>query len=93
MSASRQDGAVLSHDRPPGGDLEEQCAALPGRRHGRHRPRRPWPASASSATTTRSCRPWAVFRFAAQVRLLDRHAKQQGLYRYAAAEPEEMVFL
>jgi hypothetical protein len=29
----------------------------------------------------------------AQVRLLDRHAKQQGLYRSAAAEPEEMVFL
>jgi hypothetical protein len=28
----------------------------------------------------------------AQVRLLDRHAKQQGLYRYAT-EPEEKVFL
>jgi hypothetical protein len=28
----------------------------------------------------------------AQVRLLDRHAKQQGLYRSSAAEPEEKVF-
>jgi hypothetical protein len=28
----------------------------------------------------------------AQVRLLDRHAKQQGLHRYAT-EPEEKVFL
>ena len=27
-----------------------------------------------------------------QVRLLDRHAKQQGLYRSATAEPEEKVF-
>jgi hypothetical protein len=31
--------------------------------------------------------------FGAQLRLLDRYAKQQGLYRYAAAEPEEKVFL
>jgi hypothetical protein len=29
----------------------------------------------------------------AQVRLLDRHAKQQGLYRSSTAEPEEKVFL
>ncbi len=28
----------------------------------------------------------------AQVRLLDRHAKRQGLYRYAT-EPEEKVFV
>jgi hypothetical protein len=28
-----------------------------------------------------------------QVRFLDRHAKQQGLYRYATAEPEEKVCL
>ena len=30
--------------------------------------------------------------FAAQLHLLDRHAKKQGLYRYATAEPEEKVF-
>ena len=28
-----------------------------------------------------------------QVRLLDRHARQQGLYRYSAAEPEEKLLL
>jgi hypothetical protein len=28
-----------------------------------------------------------------QARLLNRYAKQQGLYRYAAVEPEEKVFL
>jgi hypothetical protein len=30
---------------------------------------------------------------AAQLRLLDRHAKQLGLYRSSRAEPEEKVFL
>jgi hypothetical protein len=29
----------------------------------------------------------------AQLRLLERHAKKYGLYRYAASEPEEKVFL
>jgi hypothetical protein len=28
-----------------------------------------------------------------QARLLDRYARQQGLYRYAAVEPQEKVFL
>ena len=31
--------------------------------------------------------------FGAQLRQLDRYAKQQGLYRYATAEPEEKVFV
>ena len=31
--------------------------------------------------------------FGAQLHLLDRYAKQQGLYRYATSEPEEKVFV